>query len=191
MSGRFTYFGKELELFDHPYNSTVLNERAVEVPIAVDFLAGEDLGAGLELGNVLGHYGLRGHRVVDRYERAAGVDNVDVFDLEGAYPWLVTISTVEHVRKDERPRNALGSAAAILYLLGLLAPGGRMLLTAPLGHHRELDRVLLDGKLEPERAATLVRDGDGWVQTPELVWKPYGATTRWAESVFVGEWRRS
>lgn len=189
MGDVFHYFDETFELFDHPYNNTRLNERAVEVPIALDWVS-RRAGDGLELGNVLGHYGVSGHRVVDRYERSARVDNVDVFDLEGPFDWVLSISTIEHVRKNERPTNPLGAYAALIYLFGLLRPGGSMLVTVPLGHHRELDRVLLYNMLPTERAATLVRVGDGWEQTPELTWKPYGATTKWAESVYVGEWRR-
>ena len=36
---------------------------------------------------------------------------------------------------------------------------------------------------------TFRRDGDGWVLTDDLTFLPYGATTRWAESVFIGEFR--
>lgn len=192
MSG-FTYNGAHLDYFDHPYNDTRLNERAVEVPIAVDFLEyvrWDDPGiVGLEVGNVLGHYHPHRHRVVDRYEVAAGVDNVDVFDIAGRFDFILAISTLEHVRWDEAPREPDGSARAIRHLAELLNPGGVMLLTVPLGWHPFLDAELLDDGFDFAAACTLVRSGDGWEQTPEPVHKPYAATTRWAESVFVAELR--
>jgi len=187
----FTYHGATLRYYDHPYNTTRANERAVELPIAFRWLSRRK-GDGLEFGNVLGHYrdGLD-HRVVDLYERAPGVDNVDVFDVTDTYDWIVSVSTIEHVRWDldrRHRRDPFGGVLALRHLESLLNPGGRMLVTVPLGCNPKLDAVIMAGDTGAKRAATLVRDGDGWVQTDDIVWKPYGATTPWAESVWVGEW---
>src|SRR3954451_22447894 len=74
----FVVDGRERRLFVHRYNETWRNERAVEVPLVVEAL---DAHPVLEVGNVLGHYGHCGHTVVDKYERAPGVLNVDVLDF--------------------------------------------------------------------------------------------------------------
>jgi SAM-dependent methyltransferase len=183
----FTYHGVELAYHDHPYNTTRWNERAVEVPVAELFLAGVT-GDGLEVGNVLGHYGTTGHRVVDLYEVADGVDNVDLFDIGDRYDWIVAISTIEHVYWDHpAPREPTGALRALKHLCGLLRPGGRMLVTVPMGHHAHLDPVLMAGQVGAVRDCTMVRDGDGWRQTDERVWEPYGKSTMWAESVWLGE----
>lgn len=184
----FTWWGAELPLLDHAYNSTALNERAVEVPVAASWL--EAGGRTLEVGNVLGHYGVGpARRVVDRYEVALGVENVDVFDVAGEYDQIVSVSTLEHVRWDEPLERVAGeSAAAVLHLVGLLAAGGRMLVTVPTGWNEPLDEWLLDGPEGCVRACTLVREGNGWVQTSKPVARPYGATQPWAEAVWIGEW---
>lgn len=178
----FTYRGRRLDYFDHPYNSTRHNERAVEVAVALDWLPGK--GRGLEVGNVLGHYGATGHRVIDLHEQAPGVDNLDVFDITGSYDWIVSISTVEHVRWDTEPRDVTAAAAALDHLAGLLAPGGVMLVTVPGGYHPHLDEHLAT----LPNGCTYTRKGDGWTRTRRPTFKPYGATTLWAESVWVGEW---
>jgi hypothetical protein len=179
----FTYFDQTFELFDAPYNDALRNERAVELPIAFDFVERQH-GSGLEVGNVLSHYREGSHRIVDRHEVAPGIENLDVFDIDGTYDWIVSVSTLEHVRRDEPIVNRLGGVAALVYLLGLT---DRLLVTLGLGQNAALDDYVLRHS-SPVRACTLVRDGDGWVQTAEFCSRPYGLTTKWAESVWIGEW---
>jgi hypothetical protein len=184
----FTYWGRALEYYDAAYNDTRKNERAVELPIASDWLNGRDKFAGLEVGNVTAHYGAwHASRIVDRYEPGDGVDNCDVFDIAGPFDWILSISTLEHVRWDEPDTDPFGSVNAICHLRKQLAPHGEMLVTVPMGHHPYLDGVLAHDRAGAHRACTLIRVGDGWRQTDTPMWKPYGATTIWAESVWVGE----
>lgn len=185
----FTWHGVELDYFDHPYNTTRLNERAVEIPIAREWLWSG--GIGLEVGNVLSHYQATYHTVVDRYETRAPAQNVDLFDVSGQYDWVLAISTVEHVRWDPpEERDPNGAFEAIGHLLSLVRPAGKMLITVPLGHHPHLDQWISMGALSPSRDCVFAREGDGWVQHDRSMWKPYGATTPWAEAVWIGEWNR-
>ena len=181
----FTYWGKPLEVFCHMYNCTWLNERGAELAVYDQW---RDTGPLLEVGNVLNHYEqfARPHRVIDRYEEAVGVENIDVFDLDGQHPQIVAISTLEHVRWDEEPREDGGGQAAIEHLASLLAPGGRMLVTIPTGHNPPLDEFLATGA-GADRACTLVRDMTSWRQTDEPEFRPYAVTQAWAEAVWVGE----
>lgn len=181
----FTYRGSTLRLFDHPYNDTRKNERAVEVAIALRFVFTNCDGArvGLEVGNVLGHYGVTGHTVVDLYERGwpggPHVTNVDVLDYDaGPFDWIVSISTIEHT---DDP------LATLAHLRSLLAPGGHLLVTFPMGAHFDLDTAALDDTLGFAHACTFVRDGDGWLESPDIEWRPYGAAPGWAGAVFIGE----
>lgn len=138
----FTFGGQSFELFDHKYNATIKNERAVEVPIAKAFVEAQPPGTrGLEVGNVLSHYGVRRERrIVDLNERTRGVESADLLFLTGSYDWIVSISTVEHVRQHE---NQYGGIAALAYLMGLLAPGGHALVTVGMGQNPALDQFLL------------------------------------------------
>jgi SAM-dependent methyltransferase len=63
----------------------------------------------------------------------------------GPYDLIVSVLTLEHVGYDEDPREPEKPARAVRNLLGLLAPGGRMLATIPIGHHRALDDDLMGG----------------------------------------------
>ena len=111
-------------------------------------LATADPARTLEIGNVLPHFARIGHTVVDKYEKAPGVLNEDVVSFSGGpYDLIVSVSTLEHVGYDEEPREPDKAARAIRHLLGLLAPGGTMLATIPIGHNRVLDDALMSGEL--------------------------------------------
>lgn len=190
---KFTYWGVELDGFDDPYNTTIINERAVEIAIATHTMkapAGADAARSLEVGNVLSHYGPTWWRIVDLTEVADGVENSDVFDIEGRFDWIVSISTVEHVQFDHPPRDDHASQRAIEHLISLLAPGGRMLITVPTGWNTTLDQFLRTGA-GATRACTLIRDGDTWRQTDEPTFLPYRLTTPWAEAVWIGEYEHT
>lgn len=183
----FTWHGERLDYFDHPYNDTRLNERAVEIAVAQRFLADKH-GDGLEVGNVLSHYMPCSHRIVDLLEESPGVENRDVFEIGGSYDWIVSISTIEHVQWDTEPRNPTGALMAVDYLRALLARDGRMLVTVPLGYHAPLDEAIKTGVLEPARDCVFIRNGNRWEQRTRKTWRSYGATTPWADAMWIGEW---
>jgi SAM-dependent methyltransferase len=112
--------------------------------------------------------------VVDQYERAAGVENIDVLEIspENRYALILSISTLEHVGWDEPPRHPGKAAAAIRHLQRCVAPGGRLFFTVPLGWNPPLDQALTDARLGLTRVDCLVRTGDcEWRQVP---WGPQG-----------------
>jgi hypothetical protein len=186
----FTWHGVELDYCTQDYNDAALNERTVEVPIAQHFVTSHR-GLGLEVGAVLQHYGPVGWPVIDRYETGEGIINSDVFEWDVGADWIVAISTLEHVRWDEEPREEGGSVKAIAHLRSLLRPGGAMLVTVPFGVNMPLDEAILFHEVGACREATFLRDGDhGWREAhrPDA-WKPYGP--RWANAVWVGEWSGS
>jgi len=78
----FVFDGTAYPYFYHPYNNTQRNERSIEVPIIWDQVCRSREGAILEIGNVLSHYFDVSHMIVDKYEVAPGVANIDVVDLD-------------------------------------------------------------------------------------------------------------
>lgn len=166
--GTFSYRGEPLEYFWHPYNRTWLGERAIEIPMALHFLQQAGRGTrGLEIGNVLSHYVDIDHRVVDKYEAAPGVENVDVMDVtsDGPLDWVVAISTLEHVGRDEPEPDPDKAVAALRRLRDLLRDAGRLFATVPLGHNPGLDRWLRSSACDALIACTYVRTPrDRWVE---------------------------
>lgn len=153
-SQSFVFKGRQLHYNQSSHNN--LGERAVEIPIAFDFLATlPDPVSICEIGNVLANYEARHdpdgrystRRIVDKYERGERIDNIDVLDLPGdvKYSAIISISTVEHVEQEHSSehlflnRDQEAPLKAIAKIYDLLAPGGCALLTVPFGK-------LLDGR---------------------------------------------
>jgi SAM-dependent methyltransferase len=192
----FTYWADELTYCREAYNNSGLNERAVEIPIAQALINQQNSDAdGLEVGQVLSHYQPTPWTVLDRYEPGANL-NIDLFDHHHPADWIVTISTIEHVRWDE-PGNHHpdpdGSPHAIKHLHSLLRPDGQMLVTIPMGWHPPFDSLILDGHLpvKPTRQCTMVRVPDTdpveWTQAHLLTHRRYAASSSWADAVWVAE----
>jgi SAM-dependent methyltransferase len=190
--GQFVLDGEPYPYLYERYKRTWQTERAVEVPVVqrvVDRMSGARV---LEVGNVLSHYRPQRHPVVDKYERAPGVLNRDIFELSdlGPFDLVVAVSTVEHVGWDEAPRVRGRAVEAIQALRALLAPAGRLLLTVPVGYNSSLDEALKRGEVPFDHLAALRRQGGGteWRQvTPEEAWRaPYDFLLYSARGVLVG-----
>jgi SAM-dependent methyltransferase len=190
--GRFTLDGEDYRYLYHRYKATWLTERAVEVPV-VQRMVDREPGRVLEVGNVLSHYGAQRHLVVDKYERAPGVVNRDVLDLAdmGRFDLIVAISTLEHVGWDEEPRRPEAALAALNALRGLLASGGRLVLTHPVGYNPHLDAAFRDGAVPLARVGALRRSRrrTHWVQVPPPeAWRaPYDFLLYSARAVVFAE----
>lgn len=183
----FTYRGETFDYFDHSYNTTALNERAIEVPIGRWFLDKPDRA--IEVGNVLGHYGPTPWRVVDRYE--PGVENIDLFDIDGQYRRVLAISTVEHVGNwPGEPADPSRAIAAVTHLRSLLARSGRMLVTVPFGQNAPLDEAILESGLGADVSTTMVWSPDGWTELDGAHWGPPRSPHIWPSALWIGEWHR-
>ena len=141
----FAFGGESYRYLLHNYNRTYWNERAVEVPIVARIVERER-GAILEVGNVLGHYRRVSHDVLDKYEVAAGVHNADVaaWNPTRRYDLIVSISTLEHIGWDEE-RDPDKVARVIERIRTWLAPGGRAVVTWPLGYNPSIDALIDTG----------------------------------------------
>ncbi len=165
---------KRYRYIRHSYNSTWLNERQVELPLAREILRRYRGQRILEVGNVTPYYFRRGHRhdVVDKYEPGPRVINHDILDFmaEEPYDLIISISTIEHIgwdsiamTNDTRPnleqRDSQKIPRVITHLRSLLASGGEIFLTVPLGYNMYLDRLLERGKIPFSEVYYLKHDG--------------------------------
>lgn len=140
----FHFGGQRYRYFVHHYNATWRNERAVEVPIIYHELMKHSEKKILEVGNVLSHYFSVTHPVLDKYEQATGVINKDIVEYvpSDSYDLIISISTLEHVGFDEEPQDANKIQKAISTMIGWLQPGGKLLVTVPVGYNPHLDELL-------------------------------------------------
>jgi SAM-dependent methyltransferase len=193
--GSFTLGGETYVCVHHRHNSTWLNERAAELPVAKRALDAADRGSVLEVGDVLGHYFPCEHAVVDKYERGPRVVPVDVLDHRPRerYDLVLSVSTLEHVGWDEEPRDHGRGLAAVEHLVSLLAPGGRLLVTMPVGYNRTLDQAIVGGLTPFSSVRALRRENGGrsWREVPPSeVWDaPYDLLLYTASALLVCEAR--
>ncbi len=158
----FSFRGAPYRYFCHPYNFTWDNERAVEIPIALDMLARHRGGRILEVGNVLSHYVPADWDIVDKYERGRGVIPADAvtYRPDEPYDLIISISTLEHIGFDDYPRDPSLIPQALENLVRTcLRPGGRLIATVPVGYNPNLDRMLFGGELGFSEIACLKRTG--------------------------------
>jgi hypothetical protein len=142
---KFYFQGNPYSYFVNEYNSTYLNERAIEIPIATEyyntFLKSNET---LEIGNVLKRYfpELK-HDVLDLYEGFEGVINEDIEFYKSAikYKFILTVSTLEHVGFDgdeildlDKLRRSINNITD-----NLLAEGGVLIATFPLKYNPSID----------------------------------------------------
>ena len=143
----FAFRGKSYPYFRNGYNTTFINERAVEVPVFMEWLR-QCKGPVLEIGNVLGHYEPIKWDVVDKFELFPGVQNVDVTDFHPPrkYGLIVAISTFEHIGFDEHPQDPAKLEQVIRHLWdNCLEEKGTIAFSVPLGWNPDLDRKLVEG----------------------------------------------
>jgi hypothetical protein len=145
----FVLNGSQYRYFYHRCNNTCETERCVEIPVAWAFLERCRACNVLEIGNVLNHYGRFQHTVVDKYQTAEGVLNIDVQDLAPGqkHDAIISISTLEHVGWDEEPFDPGKAICSIERLREMLNPSARMLFSFPIGHNARLDQAIVDGTL--------------------------------------------
>ena len=193
----FVFAGESHRYLFHHHNTTWRNERAIEVPLAARALERHRGERTLEVGNVLSNYlGKRhlsgGRDIIDKYEPAPGVRNIDVLEHDPFEPYglIVCVSTVEHVGWDEAPRDAAKATRAIELMHSWLAPGGELFVTVPLGYHPSLDRRLIDGAPLFDRLGFMRRidPENRWVEAPaaEVRGARYGSPYPCANAIAVG-----
>lgn len=190
----FEFKGKKLPCFYHAYNMTWATERCVEVPVARSYLDACPGENRLEVGNVLSHYSVCQHEILDKFEKGPGVINEDIvtFNPQKKYSLIISISTFEHIGFDDESSSS--SADKILEAIAccrrLLAPKGLLMITVPIQYNPELDGLIREGKLGAAREFYLKRTG-------KLKWEPvdranalpcrFGAPFPYANAVLFAE----
>jgi hypothetical protein len=159
----FQFQGRTLDCFYHSYNMTWAGERCIEIPIAKSYLdqySGKQI---LEVGNVLSHYFPVSHDVLDKFEKGLGIINEDIIGYAPAkqYDLILSISTFEHIGYDDEAegssRQKIQSAIAAC-TEKLLAPGGKLVITVPVGYNPELDQMMKSGELKASSEAYMRRE---------------------------------
>lgn len=164
----FELGGRRHPYFAHWYNTTYDNERAVEVSLALAALADAPGARVLEVGNVLSHYVDASHDVLDLFEKGQHVihQDVAVFRPTQPYDLIISISTLEHVGCDDEPRPGK-ILEAMQNLRACLRPGGRLLVTMPVGYNTFADQCVREGRLFQQQRFMVRTSRDNiWTECP-------------------------
>ena len=162
-------------------------ERCVEIALGARAVRSRRREDVLEVGNVLPLAGVAGQTIVDKYEEGPGVLNVDIVDFDPGrtYELVVSISTLEHVGRDEVPQDPDKAPAALERVAQL---GGELLVTIPVGVHPRLESAFLTGPFD--HVALLVKTGRlaRWQQRPieERAQVRYGSPYACGNAILVG-----
>jgi hypothetical protein len=189
----FVFEGKKYNYFCSFYNYTCENERIVEIPIIMEWVAKNKGKEILEVGNVLSHYFGFTHDILDKYEIAEGIINEDVIDFkpDKTYDLIVSISTLEHVGWDESLKDAKKIMHAVENLKGICNPaGGKIVMTFPLGYNPALDELLKNGLITLDEKYFLKRISklNEWKQVSwnEVQNAKFGQPYRYGNAIVVG-----
>lgn len=183
----FCYNGKSLRYFCHWYNTTFLNERAVEVAAAIELLKIHQGKNVLEIGNVLSHYTDIPRQVLDKYEKGEGVIHEDIVDFhpDTQYDLIVSVSTLEHVGFDETPKDPAKFARAVRHVKTMLKPGGTLFVTIPVGYNPGAVRDACEQRLFSSLHFLKHISARAWqeVAPQEALTTPFGSPFQFANAV--------
>ncbi len=148
----------------------------------------------MEVGNVMPLYFPFSHTVVDKYDPTGipGIVKMDVVDHKPEQPYdlINSISTLEHVGWDEKPKEPEKVAKAFEVLKRCLAKGGKLVTTLPVGYNSHLDTLIKEDKLGFTQKYCLKRvTGDNqWEECPwqEVFTGRYGHPFSAANLLVVG-----
>lgn len=161
----FTFQGQEYE-----YWRNDPGERIIEIPIFWNIITKYQPAETLEIGNVLGHYYPVKHTVVDKYEKTAGVINEDAvsYQPDKQYSLIISVSTLEHIGTlMDMPKDQAKIRKTITHLKALLAPGGKLVISLPLGFNLIMDARIRKGTIKFDRRYCMKRISadNEWVET--------------------------
>lgn len=190
------YRGRQIPLFFHPYNCGLADtprttERTIELALIDDFLTrhGDDA---IELGAVSPYYFPgRIKEVVDPADKHELVSaRVSLFNYEFKGRNIVSVSTIEHIGKDDYGGvSAHEDCTKALNLI--LGKSKSCLITFPVGYNQDLDEYVITTQFGPQVHVTgyfrsmLYND---WQEKHDIVHLrkyPYGP--KWANAVIVIE----
>ncbi len=193
---QFSCFGAHFPYYTHPYNATWRNERAVEIPIALQFLNQNRGKRILELGNVTDYYQARydvkTHVVVDKYEASPSVLNLDFISYkpEVSFDAFLSISTFEHIGWDEPTKDQKKVELALQHIQSVVTNKENVLVSFPLGYHPHLDHLVQTHQHGFKNVSCLIRvnQKNEWqeVSINDALGRPYGGKFRAANALFVG-----
>ena len=109
------------EYFDDPVNTTMINERCIELALGLRYMEKVGNDNLTEVGCVMPFYGYCEHPIIDLFEKdepAGDVQNVDAEECDFTGRDVLCLSTLEHIGKEEAPQTEIYEAVFVPKMSG-------------------------------------------------------------------------
>lgn len=124
--------------YDHPYNNTRINERAVEVPISLNFLNQFSPNV-VEVGCVTPYYIDAQHEIIDLVDDHPKSKKQDAVEFDYKNKNVLSISTIEHIGRGDYGIQEKEKNSAIELCKKIIDESLNYFITWPLGYNLILD----------------------------------------------------
>ena len=140
----------QLDYFYHPYNHTHVNERKIEIPIAMKFLELVNNDC-VEIGCVTPYYYEIRHKVIDLYDPHPSAQNIDALTYDYSNQNCLSISTIEHFGEIYNDPNNIGKYfdknLSFKGLKLIIEKANKYLVSFPIGTNLSLDESMKTSNL--------------------------------------------
>ncbi len=145
MGNTFIFKNDVYNYFDHEYNTTLSNERCVEVSISKKFI--DDFSENLiEVGCVLPYYFNTDHVVYDIYDSHPKSLSVDAVDVDYSGKNVLSISTLEHVGTSDYGIQPKEENSGIILCERIIKESNKFFITWPLGYNKIMDEWIFNNQ---------------------------------------------
>lgn len=191
------------EYVDHPHNTSIRNERCLEVVLGRRFI--QQYPDTIEIGSTMPYYGNVGHRVIDRYDKKCeNSEQVDAETISCKGKNVLCLSTVGYMGSavyydvdKPRIREKIEPIKSVRFIRRVSEEANDFLFSFPLNCHFSLDQWMRQN-LQQFRWTIYARVYNMnplvrpiWIQTTDMTAfrVPYG--TNWIDNVPDEHWAHS
>ena len=157
------------EYFDDPVNTTMNNERCIELALGLRYVEKVGHSNLTEVGAVMPHYGYCEHKIVDLFSEdcpAGVIENVYAEECDFTGQDVLCLSTVEHIGKKDYDNPDIDAEKAIRILDKITNESSSYFITWGTRYHNELD-AYVKNNLDKY-------DWFGYIKREEKLWEYTG-----------------
>ena len=172
------------EYIDDPVNTTMINERCIELALGLRYMEKVGHDNLTEVGCVMPHYGYCEHPIIDLFSedsRAGVVQYVDAVECDFSGRDVLCLSTVEHIGKSDYDNTDIDPEKAIRILDKITNEANSFLITWGACYHHELD-THVKNSLDKY-------DWFGYIKKEEKLWEYTGTDMKVWEQEFDKPYR--
>jgi len=172
------------EYFDDPVNTTMINERCIELALGIRYMEKVGHDSLTEVGAVMPHYGYAEHKIVDLFSEdcpSGVIENIDAETCDFTGQDVLCLSTIEHIGKEDYDNPDIDPEKAIRILDKITSESNSFMVTWGTRYHNELDTYVKDNLDK--------YDWFGYIKREEKLWEYTGTDMTVWEQEFDNPYR--